>query len=462
MQDYRGKKVVIMGLGLFGGGLGVTKYFCSLGADVLVTDMSSPEKLARSLEQLKQFDNVRFKLGSHEMNDFTSADLIIVNPAVPAESPYIEAARRAGVTLDTELNVFLRLCKSPVVAITGTNGKSTTTALIHNIVSLQNDKSLLGGNIGRSLLDVLDLTSPDTPVVLEVSSFQLENLRWLAKGPKVALITNISPNHLDRHKTLENYIEAKKAILDYQTQDDVAVINADDDAVVEMAKGCRARIVHFSLRRQVECGAFVRDGNIVVRTGSTEETVCPVHSLSLKGAHNCENALAAVAATRFFLWDRDAAVRALTTFPGLEHRLEFVRELNGIRYYNDSIATNPRSVVVALKSFSSPKVLIAGGFDKKLPFDEMITSIYDENVHTVVLVGETKGKIKADLDAEAMRRGRTVSTVIVDTFEDAVIESKRAARWGDCVLMSPGCASYGMFVNFEQRGTRFKDLVNSF
>jgi len=458
METYRGKKVTVMGLGLFGGGLGVTRFFCERGADVLVTDLSPPAKLAPSLKALEGY-NVRYKLGFHDMADFTETDLVIVNPAVPPDSPYLEAAKRAGVPLDTELNIFLRLCASPVTAVTGTNGKSTTAALIHEIIRRTDDRALLGGNIGRSLLDVLDDTAPDVPVVLELSSFQLENLRWLGRSPHVAVVTNISPNHLDRHRTMENYIEAKRAILDYQDEEDVAVLNADDPVTADMARHARGRVYTFSLRAEVPRGAFVRDGRIVLRTEYGEETVLPVHSLALKGAHNVENALAAVLAARFSAWDRDAAAEALMSFGGLEHRLEFVAELDGVRYFNDSIATNPRSVAVALRALTGPKVLIAGGYDKKLPFTEMVEAIYSGNVRHVVLVGDTKGKIKADLDAEALERGRRVPVTLAETFEEAVEAAKAAARWGDIVLLSPGCASYGMFANFEERGRRFKRLV---
>ncbi|MFA4987034.1 MAG: UDP-N-acetylmuramoyl-L-alanine--D-glutamate ligase [Candidatus Brocadiia bacterium] len=458
MESYKGKRVTIMGLGLFGGGLGVTKFFAQQGADVLVTDLNAPAKLAASLDALRGFP-VKYKLGYHELRDFTETDLVIVNPAVPLESPYIAAAVNAHIPLDTELNIFMRQCRSPIAAITGTNGKSTTTAWAHRIVCEKSPSALMGGNIGRSLLDMLDVTAPEVPVILEISSFQLENLCWLRKSPHVAVITNVAPNHLDRHKTMENYIAAKRAILEYQTPDDYAILNADDEIVAGLAGSTKGRVLWFSRRKPVENGACVNEGVVTLRVDGVSETLCPVAELSLGGAHNVENALAAVLVARFMAWDREGAVRALTSFNGLEHRLEFVREHKGVRYYNDSIATNPRSVVVALKAFSAPKVLIAGGYDKQLPFDEMAEASFSEDVRAVVLVGETTGKLKAAYDTKAMSSGIEIKTIPVATFAEAVDAAAAAARWGDIVLLSPGCASYGMFVNFEERGRVFKALV---
>ncbi len=300
MERFDRMKVTIMGLGLFGGGLGVTEYFCTRGADVLVTDLSTPEKLRPSLEKVARFP-IRLRLGSHEMSDFTTADIVIVNPAVPIESPYIKAALEAGAQIDTELNIFLRNCNSPVTAITGTNGKSTTTALIHHIVARTFPDALLGGNIGRSLLGMLDRTAPDNPAIVEISSFQLEHLRWLGKSPHIAVVTNITPNHLDRHKTMEAYAEAKRAIVDYQSDSDIAVLNADDPLVAEFRKSTAARVMYFSRKIEPAEGAFLRGSDIVMRYEGEEQSICSVHDLSLKGDHNVENALAAVAAARCIL-----------------------------------------------------------------------------------------------------------------------------------------------------------------
>jgi UDP-N-acetylmuramoylalanine--D-glutamate ligase len=275
------------------------------------------------------------------------------------------------------------------------------------------------------------------------------------------VVTNIAPNHLDRHKTMECYTEAKRAIVEYQSEGDFAILNADDTVVREFASAAPARKLFFSRSHEVAEGAFVRNTDMVLRYCGEEQTICSVHDLAIKGAHNVENALAAICAVRCALgdsWCRASVVEALSEFHGLEHRLEFVREFKGVKYYNDSIATNPASVIVALRAFSAPKVMIAGGYDKKLPFDEMAEVMLQENVKAAVLLGDTKLAIRdAVLKAASGRPGLDLH--LVDTFEQAVVKSSELATWGDIVLMSPGCASYGMFVNFEERGKLFKELV---
>ncbi|MDZ7815023.1 MAG: UDP-N-acetylmuramoyl-L-alanine--D-glutamate ligase [Planctomycetota bacterium] len=450
-----------MGLGLFGGGLGVTRYLYEQGAKVHVTDLKDEKTLRPSLEKLSGLD-ITYRLGSHEEKDFTDCDILLVNPAVPPSSPYIGAARRAGVELETELNLFMKLCWSPVTGITGANGKSTTTALTHWIVKQSGVNAMLGGNIGRSLLDIVDQTGPDVPVILELSSFQLENLRWLGRSPSTSVVTNITPNHLDRHGTMSAYTEAKAAILDYQGGQDVAILNADDEVASSLESRVKGKLWKFSLADEPEQGAFVDDGQFVLRLDGTMELICATSEMNLAGSHNIENALAAILASRSALgdrWNRDRCAEALATFECLEHRLERVRTHKGVTYYNDSIATNPESVIVALKSMAAPKILIAGGYDKKLSFNQLAESVCTENVSAVILIGQTSDVLSESLEKAFDKHGTRVDVYKEKSLADAVERAGSIARWGELVLLSPGCASYGMFTNFEERGKLFKEYV---
>ncbi len=438
-ESLANRKITVVGLGHFGGGVGVSRWLCRQGARVTVTDAAAADKLADSVSQLSGLD-VTFHLGGHEEEDFTRADLLVVNPAVAKEMPLLAAARRAGVARTSEINLFIQRCPARIVGVTGSVGKSTTTAMIGDILR-RRFTTHVGGNIGGSLLEILDRISPSDVVVLELSSFQLEDLPLIAVSPHLAVVTNLTPNHLDRHGTLEAYGEAKKNIFRFQGKDDMLVLNADDPPTAAWAREAPGRVEFFDPHAEL-------------------------FGLLLPGAHNQANAQAAWTAARQLGVDRATAQEALREFKGLPHRLQFVCERGGVRYFNDSKCTTPEGAIVALEAFEPRKVVqIVGGYDKRVSFDAFGAALA-QRAKTVVAVGATKGQIVAAvqkaLDAVRMAANddaMPAKVIVAPSFDVAVAAAKLAAAPGDVVLLSPACASWDMFTNYEKRGERFVELV---
>jgi UDP-N-acetylmuramoylalanine--D-glutamate ligase len=448
VPPLRGARVTVLGLGLFGGGVGAVRFLASRGARVTVTDQKPADQLRESVEALAGLP-VDFRFGGHRAEDFADADLVLVNPAVPPDSPWLRHAR----SLDTEMNLFFKLCRARRIAgITGSNGKTTTTALVGEILGKGPQRVWVGGNIGAPLLERVDEIAPDDVVVLELSSFQLEHLDALGRSPPVAVVMNLTPNHLDRHGTMEAYAAAKRAIVAHQAAADWKVLNADDPRVAAFASP--SRTATFSLSGPADVVA--KDERIRWTLGGGSGSF-DVSARRLPGRFNLQNMAAATAASRLLLpdwsgWER-AAQEALVSFRGVEHRLEFVGEIGGVKYYNDSIATNPESTLAALETLKGPFILIAGGYDKKLPFDALGRAIA-ERVRLAVLIGQT-----ADGIARAVGPSATTELRRAGSFDEAVALARDSARPGDTVLLSPACASYDMFRNFAERGRRFKQLV---
>ena len=453
MHELAGKRVTVMGLGLLGGGVGVTRFLVAEGAEVTATDLKDGSALAESLAKLAGLP-VTFRLGGHVEGDFTEADLVVVNPAVPDGSPFVAKAREAGVPLTTEINLFFERCLAPIVGVTGSNGKSTTVSLLAHLLEGGERRAWLGGNIGRSLLEDLDAIEPDDVVVLELSSFQLERLAWTGRSPSVAVVLNVSPNHLDRHGTLAAYAEAKQPILAHQRPGDAALLNADCPVASAWGAVGEGRKRFFSVEREVERGAWLEGGAGLWRDGGDRCTLFARSDLRLRGDHNVGNALAAAGAAVLCGLPAQAVAPRLRSFGGLEHRLELVRSLDGVGYYNDSKATTPEAAVAALKAFDEPVVLIAGGSDKKLSFEGLAREASARQVRGVVLLGAIAGQLR-----QAMAACGTVATHVVRDLAEAVAAARELAEPGDVVLLSPGTASYDMFANFEERGATFKRLV---
>jgi len=452
VSEFSGKRVTVMGLGLLGGGVGVARYLALEGARVTATDLKDEAALAESVAKLSGLPIV-FHLGGHVDSDFTDADLVIVNPAVPDSSPYLAKARAAGVRLETEINFFFKLCAAPIVGVTGSNGKSTTASLLYHLLGAGSRTPWLGGNIGRSLLDELDAIRPDNWVVLELSSFQLERLGPTGLSPSVSVVLNLSPNHLDRHPTLRAYARAKQPILTNQGQGDAALLNADCRIVSRWGRLGKGRKLYFSTAGPVERGAWVDGDRALWRDGAESATLFRLADLRLRGPHNLGNALAAAGAAVLCGVAPAAIGPRLADFQPLEHRLEFVRTLDGVSYYNDSKATTPEAAIVGLRSFAEPVVLVAGGYDKHLRFGAMATEVC-ERARAVVLLGATAKKLR-----RAIRRKGNVDLRTVPDLAAAVREARSLAQPGDAVLLSPGCASWDMFENFEERGRLFKKLI---
>jgi len=442
--NFSDKKVLIMGLGRFGGGVDCAQFASKAGAEVVVTDSAPAEKLSDSVDKLKEFPDIEFRLGSHYPEDFKQSDIIIANPAVPEDNEFLEISRQNNKFITSQINIFFELCPAQIIGITGANGKSTTTALTtHLLRNTSAMKVWLGGNIGNQpLLTILDKINSNDLVVLELSSFQLEQLAQISKAPNVALLTNLTPNHLDRHGTFENYCAAKENIFRHQKLNDncpaVSIFNAEDKIAAQWYE------------------KYSKDsGRICVRYSTDDVNKEMRDNFKLPGRAHLSNLSAAIAISRHFGIDDELINKSLPEFKSLPHRLEFIAEINDVSWYNDSIATTPQSAVVALEAFDQPKIIIAGGYDKNLPFDELGQKIA-ASVKAAILLGQTANKI-----ASAIKLSPQANTTIqiVNSLSEAVQLAAGLAESGDVVLLSPACASYDMFENFQQRGNEFSKLV---
>jgi UDP-N-acetylmuramoylalanine--D-glutamate ligase len=445
-----------MGLGLFGGGVGAARYFALRGARVTVTDTQSAANLQPSVDVLRGLP-ITFHLGGHQEADFTQAAILAVSPAVPKSSPYLAMAEKAGAEITSEMNLFMAACPAAIVGITGSNGKSTTTSLMGDMLG-RDRPTRVGGNIGKSLLDELDAIRPGDTIVLELSSFQLEDLARLRRSPDTAIVTNLSPNHLDRHGTMAAYIDAKKNILRFQSSRGTAVLNADDALVRSWKAEAPGRVVFFSARTALDEGVFADGATVVFRLGGREERLDLTGRMTLRGRHNMENVLAAAAAARGLGVSADRIGEAVAAFRPLAHRLEPVGERGGVLYINDSKATTPLAAVVALEAFEAPVILIAGGYDKHSDPAPLVEAIR-RRAKAALLIGATAAALE-----KAIGQGGSAGGLIVERaggLEEAVRRAAALAVPGDVVLLAPGHASWDMFKNYEERGDLFRHEVEA-
>lgn len=432
-----------MGLGRFGGGVDVVKFACSAGARVIVTDLAKQDALAESISQLKGLD-IAYHLGSHEGGDFEQADVVVANPAVPLDNKFLQIARKAGRKVTSQIELFFELCPAKIIGITGANGKSTTTSLTaHLLRSRFGNKVWLGGNIGNEpMLMIVRKIKPDDLVVLELSSFQIEQLAQSDKAPQVALLTNLTPNHLDRYKTFENYCKAKELIFKHQKPDTnqpaVSIFNGDDEASSKwFAK-------------------YQKDaGRVCVKFSADDVPARIRSSYGLPGRAYLANLAGAIAVAKYFGVTDEQIIECLPAFKALPHRLQLVGEARGVRWYNDSKATTPDSSIVALEAFDSP-IIIAGGYDKHIPFDEFGAKIV-QKAKAAILIGQTAQVIGKIIQNHPQNKAQVK---YAKTLAEAVQMANTLAAKGDAVLLSPACASYDMFENYEQRGEQFIELVN--
>ncbi len=454
------KRVTIMGLGSFGGGVGLADYLARQGANVTVTDLQSAEQLKDSVQTLASLP-IRFVLGEHREADFIDTDVVFVNPAVPLTSRYLDLARQHHVPLDSEINLFVRQCRGRITGITGSVGKSTTTSLLGSILQLHDTRTLVGGNIGGSLLPHLDAMAPDTPVVLELSSFQLEHLAWQSYSPPLAIVLNLIPNHLDRHGTMAAYQEAKEGILAFQTPTDTAILNGDDPIVRTMALRTPGHRLFYSMDTVLDDGVYAQGDAIVYASGGEWTVLCHATDLSLQGRHNLGNAAAAAAAATQLGVPPGTIARGLQRFHGLPHRLEQVATKNSVHYYNDSKATTPASAMRAIEAFERPVVLLAGGSDKGTPFDELAHAACRQTKATIVY-GATAPKLVQAFERAVHQQAAVAPQVIQCTdLESALTHAAALTVPGDIVLLSPACASYDQFPNYEARGEFFRSWVRN-
>jgi len=460
-ESLTGKRVVVLGLARQG--LAVTRFLVAAGAQVTVSDLQGEEALTEALAELRDLP-VRTVLGGHPLSLLDGADLLCLSGGVPVEAPIVVEARRRGIPLSNDAQLFLERCPAPVIGITGSAGKTTTTAWVGAMCQAAGFTTWVGGNIGNPLITDLERITPQDRVVMELSSFQLE---IMTISPHIAAVLNITPNHLDRHGTMERYIAAKRPIVAYQGTQDHAVLGFDDANARALALETPAHLLFFSGRAEVEEGAYKTNGDLFLRLSGKTERVCTAKEINLRGPHNLLNGLAACAIAAVAGVPLGAIRQALRAFTGVEHRLEWVREIGGVHYYDDSIATAPERVVAALRSFDEPIVLLAGGRDKKLPWEEFATEAL-ARVRHLITFGEAGEMIAGVVEKVREQRAAAESSPVrleavtrVRTFEEAVEAAARTARAGEVVLLSPGGTSFDAFRDFAARGDRFKELVRA-
>lgn len=447
-MEFKDKKVLIVGVAK--SGLAVAQFLRDKGARVVMTDVKTRDELA---DKLKEFDSRDIELALPGYPEMRGAgfDLVVVSPGVPLKIAPIKEALELKIPVISELELAYNFAKTPIVAITGTNGKTTTTTLVGEIIKEVNNQVLVGGNIGLPLVNQVEKYGPEGVIVAEVSSFQLETI--VDFKPKVAAILNITPDHLDRHGTFENYTLAKANSFINQDSSDYTILNYDDQPTRELAGKTKGRVIFFSRLNILNEGVYVKDGMITVALDGSKVSVLPARDLGIRGSHNLENALAAVAASTVMGVPADKIAKVLREFSGVEHRMEFVTEIQGVQYVNDSKGTNPDAAIKALESYDEPIVLIAGGKNKGSKFDTYARKI-KEKARVLVVVGKSAQEIK-----EAAEQVGFNNIFEARTFEEAVEISAREARPGEVVLLSPACASWDMFNCYEERGDLFKKVV---
>ena len=444
-MDLRNQRVLVVGLGK--SGVASALFLEKHGARVAVSDAKSPEQLRDEIPLLLDH-GISVETGQHGERTFRDQDLIVVSPGVPFDVPQLVHARERGIPVIGEVELAARFLKGHIVAITGSNGKTTTTTLAGEILSAGGRKALVGGNIGTPAITFADCATDDTWVVLEISSFQLETIERF--HPHIAVVLNVTPDHLDRHHTFENYAAAKARIFENQTAEDFAILNADNEPCVAMASQCKAQVRWFSRLKEVAGGAFVRGEQIVWRDEGDQREIMPVSEISLKGAHNVENVLAGVCVGMLAGIAPAQIRRAVAGFKAVEHRLEYVATVRGVEYYNDSKATNVDATIKALESFPGNIHLILGGKDKGSDYS-VLNDLLKSRVKRIYTIGAAAAKIESQASGAEM--------VSAGTLENAVRRASEAATAGDIVLLAPACASFDQFDSYEHRGRVFKELV---
>lgn len=451
IDNIKNKKILIVGFGK--SGIAAMEAMVKLKAEVYVQDSKTEDKVdPKLIEQLKK-NGIKYYFGKRP-EDMRIFDMLILSPGVPPGLDFIQQAKAAGAEITGELEIAYRIGGGNYVAITGTNGKTTTTSLVGEIFEKAGKTAYVVGNIGVAVISKALTAEPDSWMITETSSFQLETVSRFK--PAVSAVLNLTPDHLDRHKTMENYGLTKAKIFENQDENGYLVINYDDKMCYDLAKDCKATVVPFSRTEELGFGAFVKDDHIVIKNQQGRIiSFCRTDELSIPGTHNLENALAATAIAYFAGLDPESIAIALREFQGVEHRNEFCGEIGGVRFVNDSKGTNPDASIKAVQAVKGGIVLIAGGYDKGSSFDELIEA-FDGKVKHMVLLGKTAPAIKA----AAEKHGFT-NCVMVKNMEECVSEGFRLAEPGDTVLLSPACASWDMYTSFEKRGEHFKECVRN-
>ena len=450
-MNLKNKNILLVGLARTG--ISTIKLLSKLEANIVVNDIKDEEKLKDILLELKDIKNAKYILGSHPEN-LDNIDLAIVSPGVPLDLPFILKLKDNNIEVIGEVELAYRLSKNPIfIGITGTNGKTTTTSLVGEIFKSDNKETYIVGNIGSPVIETVESTSENSYLITELSSFQLESI--VDFKPKVASILNFSPDHLNRHHTMENYISAKANIFKNQDENDFSILNYDDKEVRKLSSKCNGQVIFFSRKEKLDKGVYLDENDNIVINIDKKIVLLNKKELSLPGNHNLENCMAAIAMSYVSKINLETLKYVLKTFKAVEHRLEYVKTLNDVIFVNDSKGTNPDSTIKAITSYENPIILIAGGYNKESDFNELL-EVGKENIKALVLMGET-----ADIIEQCAKEKDYKTIIRVNNMKEAVEASYKIAESGDIVLLSPACASWDMYKSFEVRGIDFKDNVNS-
>lgn len=451
MMDFKNKKVLIVGAGL--SGVGAAEALSGAGACPVLYDENEKlvkEEVAAKLSALCKAEVIIGAL-SDEIRE--AVELLVLSPGVPVDTDFVEGFRKRGIRIWGEIELAYQLGRGKVIAITGTNGKTTTTSLVGEIMKAYYESVYVVGNIGNPYTMTALESAEDTVTVAEISSFQLETIE--AFHPNVSAILNITPDHLNRHHTMENYIEVKERIAKNQTGEEVCVLNYENEHTRAFGEKCPASVIYFSSARKLDTGLYLDGEDIYRAKAGNAQKIMNIHDMKLVGICNVENVMAAIAIAEAMAVPMDIILETIRSFKAVEHRIEFVATKRGVDYYNDSKGTNPDAAIQGIKAMDKPTVLIGGGYDKQSEYDEWIKA-FDGKVKCLCLIGQTREKI-----AECAKKYGISNIIFADSLEEAFDICVKNASFGDAVLLSPACASWGMFANYEARGNLFKELVNS-
>ena len=443
-----GKNVAVVGIGV--SNIPLINFLVKLGANVTGFDMKSEEALGEVADDFKK-KGVKLELGEKYLDKLTGYEVVFKTPSMRIDCEALVRVKKEGAYITSEMEEFVRYCKGKIYAITGSDGKTTTTTIISKLLEAQGYKTWVGGNIGTPLFSNIEEIEENHMVVLELSSFQLMTMNLPVD---VAIVTNLAPNHLDMHKDMQEYIDSKKNIFLYQDSNNVLVLNRENDITYGFEKEAKAKVREFSSMRVLENGAYFNDGILYLEGNE----VCKKEDIVIKGMHNVENYLAAFIATKDDV-KIETMKKVAESFSGVEHRCELVREIDGVKYYNDSIASSPTRTLAGLFAFERKVILIAGGYDKHIPFEPLAEEGY-EFIKELILLGDTKYLIKEAFEKLKLEKNINIPIVMVESLEEAVSKAKEIASEGDIVTLSPACASFDMFPNFAVRGNKFKEIVN--
>lgn len=453
-QYIQGKKVAIIGLGV--SNMPLLDYFSDKGADITVFDKRKIDEIDKNILDKITERCIKFSFGEHNLVNLVGFDIIFRSPSCRPDIPELKAESIRGAIVTSEIEMLIELCPGKIIGITGSDGKTTTTSLIYEIVKEKGYDCYLGGNIGIPLFTQVHKMTPESVVVLELSSFQLMNMEI---SPDISVVTNVSPNHLDIHKSYEEYIDCKKNIFKHQNEKGIVVLNYDNDITRYFASESNGKTIFFSRKNRLDNGIIYDNGIIKSCEDGVRRHIMTIDdAVSLRGVHNYENICAAIAATSSLV-EPSIQSRAVTKFKGVEHRLEFVRSINGVKWYNDSIGTSPSRTIAGLNAFDEKIVLIAGGYDKHLDYTPIAKPIVD-NVSSLVLVGATADKIEEAVRKQLKDEKKDMPIYRCSTLEECVLKAHEIVEEDEIVLFSPASASFDMYKNFMERGKHFKDLVN--